>query len=387
MANLLDEAIADAKALRSLAIETAKDTLLETFRSDIESLVQTKLNLNESEEEDDKAKKDSEDDAKKVDEVIDETLTESDEEEKEEPKKAEDEEEITEMSDDELSEIIAELERELSEASEEDEEEAVSSDTEDQEDELEETKAEDAEEETKSDDEEEKVEETKSEEEEDEKSLDELIEDFLKEEGDEEELEETKSEGEEEELKESGVGDVLQTLLGVGAITATAGVIDTVMKKLETMAEKDPNSKAAKAFDILTAIGKGSADAVRNEVEEKYENTIKEVKSAMNEVNLMNSKLLYANRLFREFELTESQKKKVLESFDRTETIRESKIVYATLIESYKTTVKRAKNFGSAVTESTKPKTEKAKELLGESSAFAARFRKLANIKEQTEEK
>ena len=63
------------------------------------------------------------------------------------------------------------------------------------------------------------------------------------------------------------------------------------------------------------------------------------MRGKLNEVNLLNAKLLYTNKLFKKFELSEDQKLKVVESFDLTKNVREAKLVYATLGESFRTTV------------------------------------------------
>ena len=70
------------------------------------------------------------------------------------------------------------------------------------------------------------------------------------------------------------------------------------------------------------------------ELEEKLEeayNTVRQLKSIINEVNLLNAKLLYTNKLFRNFELSENQKMKVIENFDRAGNTREVKLVFSTL--------------------------------------------------------
>ena len=121
------------------------------------------------------------------------------------------------------------------------------------------------------------------------------------------------------------------------------------------------------------------------ELEEAY-NVIKSLKKTINEVNLLNAKLLYTNKLFRSYDLTNEQKHKVVETLDRTGNVREVKLVFSTLAESFKfngTTkkVKQSKineSFASKPVASTAPK----KEVISESTnAMADRFKKLANIR------
>ena len=72
-----------------------------------------------------------------------------------------------------------------------------------------------------------------------------------------------------------------------------------------------------------------------NALQEAYD-TIKHLQSVINEVNLLNAKLLFTNKLFRNFDLNESQKMKVIENFDRAVSTREVKLVFSTLAESFK---------------------------------------------------
>ena len=57
-------------------------------------------------------------------------------------------------------------------------------------------------------------------------------------------------------------------------------------------------------------------------------------KRTINEVNLINAKLLYTTKIFRNEGLNQNQKLRILESFDKTHTIREAKLVYATIMQS-----------------------------------------------------
>jgi hypothetical protein len=122
------------------------------------------------------------------------------------------------------------------------------------------------------------------------------------------------------------------------------------------------------------------------ELEEAY-STIKSLRKTINEVNLLNAKLLYTNKLFRGYNLTNEQKIKVVENLDRTSSVREVKLVYATLAESMKFTGTERKvsatkkniteGLASKAVASTAPK----KEIIAESAnTMADRFRKLAGI-------
>ena len=119
------------------------------------------------------------------------------------------------------------------------------------------------------------------------------------------------------------------------------------------------------------------------ELEEAYK-AIRTLKSTINEVNLLNAKLLYANRLFRAYNLNNEQKSKVVENLDRTSSVREVKLVYATLAESMNftgTERKVKKNIVESVSSKPSKSTAPKKEIISESTdELANRFKQLAGI-------
>ena len=117
---------------------------------------------------------------------------------------------------------------------------------------------------------------------------------------------------------------------------------------------------------------------------EEHRNVVKYLRGKLNEVNLLNAKLLFTNKLFRNFGLNNEQKLKVVETFDRATNLREVKLVFSTLAESFGNKVaskpsKKQESKGSAskAVASTKPKTE---EVISEGFDMKARFQKLAKI-------
>ena len=127
-------------------------------------------------------------------------------------------------------------------------------------------------------------------------------------------------------------------------------------------------------------------ESLKAELNEAY-STIKSLQKTINEVNLLNAKLLFANKLFRAHNMTNEQKVKVIETLDRTNSVREVKLVYATLAENFKYSTPTQKSVKKSITEgiaskvvkSTAPKAE-AKQVIAESADFADRFKKLAGI-------
>jgi pantothenate kinase len=99
----------------------------------------------------------------------------------------------------------------------------------------------------------------------------------------------------------------------------------------------------------------------------------------------LNAKLLFSNKLFRSYNLTNEQKSKVIDSLDRTNTVREVKLVYSTLAESMKFATNSPKKSAKPMAEgasrvqtSTKPTAQKA--IVSEGTTYANRFKELAGI-------
>ena len=149
--------------------------------------------------------------------------------------------------------------------------------------------------------------------------------------------------------------------------------LDEILKEMGYGEEDDSEEEVDESNNQVEELSK--------ELEEAYA-TVKELKKTINEVNLLNAKLLYANKLFRSYAMNNNQKSKVVETLDRTKSVREVKLVFATLAESMKfggetKKVRVTEGIASKPQASTAPK----KEIISESNEIANRFKKLANIK------
>ena len=150
--------------------------------------------------------------------------------------------------------------------------------------------------------------------------------------------------------------------------------IEEIIKELEDeeKAEEDEKEKVEESKRLKKEL----AEAI---------SVIKSLKSTINEVNLLNAKLLFSNKLFRSYNLTNEQKSKVIDSLDRTNTVREVKLVYSTLAESMKFATNSPKKSAKPMAEgasrvqtSTKPTAQKA--IVSEGATYANRFKELAGI-------
>jgi len=152
--------------------------------------------------------------------------------------------------------------------------------------------------------------------------------------------------------------------------------LEAIIRELEAQDAKDTEQKHAMATKM--------ADLQKELAE--YRKVVEVLRGKLNEVNLLNAKLLYTNKIFRKEGLTNEQKISILESFDRAVNVREVKMVYATLAEAMTVTAKTAKSRTSSskvVTEglASKPTVSTApkKEIL-EENTVAKRLQQLAGI-------
>ena len=391
--NLLKEAIADAKAVRETAIANAKIALEEAFTPRLQSILSQKLQQEMEEEGDEDevneeygAEDTSDADSSKIDgdnkQPQDKVNNSSDlakgnpdtdvetaevglEPDEAEKAKVSENEEVTEGEEiteeegvESVDSVPAEIsEEEVTEGEEEEVEESYHEGEEEDSDELDlEAIIRELEEEL-DDEEEEQVADIASDEVE--SHEDEMHEE---EEEAEEEVEETYSEGEESEEdldEEIDLNEILREM-GYG--------------------EEEDESEEEEAVEENNELEEAKAEL------EEAMSTIKELKSTINEVNLLNAKLLYTNKLFRSYDLTNEQKMKVVETLDRTGNVREVKLVFSTLAESFKFTGTTKKQKASKINESFASKTVAStapkKEVITESTnVMAERFKKLANIK------
>lgn len=369
MANskLLKEAIADAKAVRETAIANAKIALEEAFTPRLQSILSKKLQSEmEGEEEDADVNEEY-----GVEDTSDEDSSEIGDADNKQP--ADDT-----NSSSELAQGNPDTESETAPVGEEEEDYEVVSEGE--EDEVPgETQSRIEEEDEDELDLESIIRELESELEEDEDEISE--EDDLETEGAEFDSKEAAFEGKEVALegKEVAVeGKEFATEGEEEAIDEEDEIdLDEILREMG-YGDDEEETNEGEEVDAKSA-------ALESELEEAY-SVIKSLKSTINEVNLLNAKLLYTNKLFRSYDLTNEQKHKVVETLDRTQNVREVKLVFSTLAESMKiggtskkvkSQAKLTESFASKSVASTAPK----KEIIAESNSLADRFKQLANIK------
>jgi len=164
--------------------------------------------------------------------------------------------------------------------------------------------------------------------------------------------------------------------------------------KMMEMDEEEPaaaveDEEEISIEEIIRALREEDHEEMESEPEAKAEEDLEEaykvikfLRTKLNEINLLNAKLLYVNKLFKKAELTDSKKIKIIETFDRVRSVREAKLVYATLSESLtanankKSTIKSGR---TSLKEGFASKPSRGTRVINESNQVVNRFKELVN--------
>jgi len=149
----------------------------------------------------------------------------------------------------------------------------------------------------------------------------------------------------EDELREL-IEDVIAGMVEAGELEAGEGMegeegeeemeseeevdIEELMAEVKKEKMKSKGREEIEEAKRKTKEAEMKKEKAEKELKEAYD-TLAEIQASLQEVKLLNAKLLYTNKIFRAKNLTESQKVKVLESFDKATTVKETKLIYETL--------------------------------------------------------
>ena len=413
-ADLLKEAIADAKAVKETAIANAKLALEEAFTPHLQSMLSAKLE--EMDKDDDKMEEEvaeAMDDDKKVDEYGSMKKYGEDDMKKEE--KEEMDEAKEELDEIDLDELLAELdldEDKRTDAEQEGYEDGFKDAKKDIEDKLKDMKVSEAK------DEDDKMEEAKDEMDEamDKEDVKEDARTDAEEEGyldgmkDEKEdmMDDMKDEDidledmSEDDLK-GFIEDVIKDMVSDGTIEAGEDFEEMDMEDMEVedsvdvdveideMAhgdkDKDKMEERKRMDKGEKGLGNEDGDKDDTRIEKETEkmrfkeamDEIQELKKELNEVNLLNAKLLYTNKIFKSKNLTEDKKVKVLKAFDKASTVKEAKVIFETLNEGLVSKSEAKAIPQGSASKATGVITEAKKPII-ESNDVYDRMRKLAGL-------
>lgn len=156
--------------------------------------------------------------------------------------------------------------------------------------------------------------------------------------------------------------------------------IEEILREIEAELSEEENVQEAQVAEETARLQSELAE---------YRKAVEILRGKLNEVNLLNAKLLFTNKLFKNRELTKEQKVHVVETFDLATTLREVKLLYATLSEATipgKTAKKQVstqqvvtESIASGVVGSTAPTKEVITEDTG--ADFRKRMQELAGVK------
>jgi hypothetical protein len=170
-----------------------------------------------------------------------------------------------------------------------------------------------------------------------------------------------------------------------GGLTGVSKSDEWVAEYIKCRRETDPNFSFAtfgktrdqeKEDDY--GFGPSEGKKAQQELTEAIR-TINTLRRELNEVNLLNAKLLYVNKIFKAKNLSESQKLQVISSFDKATTAKEAKVVFESLNATLTTAapkqaIKESLGFASRAVGVAPRKA------IVESNDVITRMQKLANI-------
>ena len=336
----LKDAIAEAKTLRETALAQARLVLEEAFTPQLQSILAAKLNELEEDKDEDEAYENIAEDSMEETLDLEALLAEADDEEKAgeeeapaeeeagEEKAGEEEEDkdITEMTPEEVEDYIRQIAAEEFEKLETEQgEELPGEEGEDLGIDTEEMPA-------------------------DEEEIN---------------LDEMKDEDEDKKMEENIDAEITEDDINIDELLAEFGLSE----------EEEVNEEE-------------TVEETKSQVEEELAQalaTIEELRSSLQESNLLNAKLLYMNKVFKGHNLTESQKIQVVKTFDKAESAKEAKLVFESLSttlakkEVEKSTIKESLGFASKASGIIAGSTTGNKVI--DSDAQVDRWAKLAGLK------
>jgi hypothetical protein len=165
----------------------------------------------------------------------------------------------------------------------------------------------------------------------------------------------------------------------VGSVAGAAGLITSAIVAGNWDKIKTIISSALSKIKGKSSVAEAGKDHAMKKELEMAKETIAELRESINEINLLNAKLLYMNKIFKAKSLTESEKVKVVKAFDRNASIKEVKNTYATLSESFQ--AKKSQVIKESVGFASKPIGVAPKTNIVEADAFVNRWQKIAGIK------
>jgi len=161
--------------------------------------------------------------------------------------------------------------------------------------------------------------------------------------------------------------------------------------------EVDYNDEEEEELDLEAIIGDEDEEDPEMEVESlRQENAnlkaklgeamkaVRIQKDRLNEINILNAKLLFTNKVFGKYNLDDSSKIKVIENFDRAKNVREVKLIFATLMENMKADERKvsskAQRLMEGASKTIKSTKVNSQQIISEDAEVKSRVHKLMGL-------
>jgi hypothetical protein len=230
--------------------------------------------------------------------------------------------------------------------------------------------------------------------------LEEVYEEFINEDEEEEEEAEEETEEDEEETEEAAEAEeeTEEITVSLGDLKELIDKIKSLNPELASNDEMEMDAEdSEEEISLDEILAELEKDSEHSKMEEKKQvktmatkkdstekelklanETIAELSNSLNEVNLLNAKLLYMNKIFKAKSLTESEKINIVKAFDKAATVREVKNTFEILKET--ATSKKKSYIRESFGYASKPAGVSPRANVIESDPFIDRWQKLAGL-------
>ena len=157
--------------------------------------------------------------------------------------------------------------------------------------------------------------------------------------------------------------------------------LDELLAELETATNEEVEEEVTEEVEEEVVAEEEVKEEDNSDLNEAL-NTIETLQNQLQEVNLLNAKLMYVNKVFKANNLSESQKVNIIAAFDKAETVKEVKLVFETVSESVvtKKATKKVNESKLGMASKATGTTATKPEVISEVSDAVKRMQKLAGI-------
>ena len=167
--------------------------------------------------------------------------------------------------------------------------------------------------------------------------------------------------------------------------SGAGGGLENIINSITALIKKggEAGKRAYAGLEKLASSSSASISQVNTKEGEDEMDEMEELKKELQEVNLLNAKLLYTNKIFKSKTLNESQKLRVLKAFDKATSVKEAKVIFETLNEGMVSKTQKPSFINEIKGRASKATgfISESKQPIVEVDPMVARWQKLAGIK------